>query len=120
VAKAVIEGPEVASPAIPAVPRARSVVGERVISQTLRGGALLSGALFSLSLLAELLPSSTQSSVLIAQLRRAGASMLLITPVARLAVAGATLGLRGEWRYLMYAAGVLTLLAIAVTAGFAA
>jgi len=37
--------------------------------------------------------------------------------VVRLVVAGTTLGIRGEWKYALYAAGVLGLLAIAVGAG---
>ena len=58
--------------------------------------------------------------VAIDTLRKGAASLLLVTPVARLVVAGAMLGLRGEWRYTLYAAGVLGLLAIAVGAGISA
>jgi hypothetical protein len=48
---------------------------------------------------------------------KGAASALLVTPVVRLVVAGTTLGIRGEWKYALYAAGVLSLLAVAVGAG---
>jgi hypothetical protein len=97
------------------------VADERLIARTLRGGAFLSGALFLASLLLDQLwPSLSFSVSASAYLRRAGASVLLFTPVARLTVAGAALGLRGERRFAIYAAGILTLLGLAVTLGFAA
>lgn len=98
----------------------RAVAGERWIARLLRGGALLSGAMFVSSLAMEALPQSVFSHVAIDTLRKGAASLLLMTPVARLAVAGTMLGLRGEWRYTLYAAGVLGLLALAVGAGLQA
>ncbi|WNG28566.1 hypothetical protein F0U62_34625 [Cystobacter fuscus] len=97
---------------------ARAEAGERWISRLLRGGAVCSGALFLLSLALESLPDSEPVHVLIDVLRKGAASALLVTPVVRLVVAGTTLGIRGEWRYAAYAAGVLGLLAVAVGAGF--
>ncbi len=98
----------------------RAVAGERWIARILRGGALISGGMFLASLALESLPSSLMAHVTIDALRKGAASMLLVTPVARLVVAGAMLGLRGEWRYTLYAAGVLGLLALAVSAGMQA
>lgn len=95
----------------------RAAAGERWIARILRGGALISGGLFLASLAMESLPRSLEAHVTIDTLRKGAASMLLVTPVARLVVAGAMLGLRGEWRYTLYAAGVLGLLALAVGAG---
>jgi hypothetical protein len=100
--------------------RGEAVAGERWIARVLRTGAVMSGGLFLGSLALELLPQSTATSVAIDSMRKAGASLLLVTPVARLVVAGTALGLKGEWRYTLYAAGVLGLLAVAVGAGFAA
>jgi hypothetical protein len=111
------------TPAPPVKLRARigrAVAGERWIARILRGGALLSGGLFVVSLGMEALPQSQQVAVTIDTLRKGAASLLLVTPVARLAVAGTMLGLRGEWRYTLYAAGVLGLLAFAVSAGLQA
>lgn len=96
---------------------ARAEAGEQWISRLLRGGAVCSGALFLASLALEALPASENVSVAIDVLRKGAASALLVTPVVRLVVAGTTLGLRGEWKYALYAAGVLGLLAIAVGAG---
>ena len=110
--------------AVPQVPRPhagrseRAEAGEQWIARLLRGGALCSGALFLGSLALETLPASETLSALIDVLRKAAASALLVTPVVSLMVAGTTLGLRGEWRYALYAAGVLALLAVAVGAGF--
>ncbi|WP_224368470.1 hypothetical protein [Hyalangium versicolor] len=98
----------------------RAVAGERWIARILRGGALISGGLFLASLGMEVLPQSETVQVAIDTLRKGAASLLLVTPVARLVVAGTMLGLRGEWRYTLYAAGVLGLLAIAVGAGISA
>jgi hypothetical protein len=99
--------------------RGEAVAGERWIARVLRTGAIASGGLFLGSLALELLPASEATSVAIDSMRKLGASLLLVTPVARLVVAGAALGLKGEWRYTLYAAGVLGLLAVAVGAGFA-
>ncbi len=95
----------------------RAVAGERWIARALRGGAILSGGMFLASLPLELLPKSEMVDVSIDLLRKGAASALLVTPVVRLVVAGTMLGLRGEYRYSLYAAGVLGLLALAVGAG---
>ncbi len=100
--------------------QARPMIGERYVARILRGGAFLSGALFLGSIVLELLPLGAEVHPPIQMLRQAGLSLLLITPVARLVASGALLGIRGEPRYTLYAAGVLALLALAVTAGFAA
>lgn len=97
--------------------RERAVAGDRWIARVLRIGAVASGGMFVLSLGLESLPQSERVHVAIDLLRKGAASLLLVTPVARLAVAGTLLGLRGEWRYMMMAAGVLGLLAFAVGAG---
>jgi hypothetical protein len=99
--------------------RGEAVAGERWIARVLRTGAVASGGLFLGSLALELLPQTEATSVAIDSMRKLGASLLLVTPVARLVVAGAALGLKGEWRYVLYAACVLGLLAVAVGAGFA-
>jgi hypothetical protein len=98
----------------------RAVAGERWIARILRGGALISGAMFVGSLAMEALPQSQVVQVAIDTLRKGAASLLLVTPVARLVMAGTMLGLRGEWRYTLCAAGVLGLLALAVGAGLSA
>jgi hypothetical protein len=100
--------------------RDRAVAGDRWIARVLRGGAVLSGGMFVVSLGLEVLPQSENVHVAIDLLRKGAASLLLVTPVARLAVAGTLLGLKGEWRYTVIAAGVLGLLAIAVGAGIQA
>lgn len=112
----------VAPPAPVAAPRkyVRAVPGERWIARVLRGGALFSGGLFLASLGVELLPQSESQSVAVDALRKGAASLLLVTPIVRLAVAGTVLGLRGEWRYTFYAGCVLVLLSLAVGVGFAA
>ncbi|WP_395842885.1 hypothetical protein [Archangium violaceum] len=96
---------------------ARAEAGEQWISRLLRGGAMCSGGLFLTSLALEALPQSESVHVVIDVLRKGAASALLVTPVVRLVVAGTTLGIRGEWKYALYAAGVLGLLALAVGAG---
>ncbi len=103
----------------PALPEhvARAEAGERAISRLLRVGARCSGGLFLLSLVMEALPETESVHVAIDLLRKGAASALLVTPVVRLVVAGTTLGIRGEWRYTLYAAGVLALLAVALGAG---
>ncbi|WP_233595301.1 MULTISPECIES: DUF1634 domain-containing protein [Corallococcus] len=98
----------------------RAMAGERWIARVLRTGAVMSGGMFVASLALELLPRGESVHVAIDLLRKGAASMLLVTPVARLAMAGTLLGLRGEWRYTAIAAGVLCLLALAVGAGFQA
>lgn len=109
---------EVSHPAHAAAPEALvAEAGERWIAQLLRGGALLSGTLFLVSLALESLPDSEKVHGLIEVLRKVAALVLLVTPVVRLMVAGAALGRRGEWRYALYAVGVLGLLALAVGAG---
>ncbi len=95
----------------------RAEAGERWISRLLRTGAMCSGGLFLASLVLEALPESESVHVAIDVLRKGAASALLVTPVVRLVVAGTTLGIRGEWRYALYAAGVLGLLGLAVGAG---
>ena len=110
---------------VAAPPRARerigrSAAGERWIARILRGGAIISGTMFLGSLAMEALPQSETVQVAIDTLRKGAASLLLVTPVARLVVAGTMLGLRGEWRYTLCAAGVLGLLALAVGAGISA
>ena len=122
VAQAAVQ-PEAAPPAantvrVPVTARVgRAVAGERWIARALRGGAVLSGGMFLASLPLELLPRSETVDVTIDLLRKGAASALLVTPVVRLMVAGTMLGLRGEWRYTVYAAGVLGLLGLAVGAG---
>ncbi|WP_216622958.1 hypothetical protein [Corallococcus exercitus] len=98
----------------------RLAAGERWIARVLRTGAITSGCMFVASLALELLPRDESVHVAIDLLRKGAASMLLVTPVARLAMAGTVLGLRGEWRYAAIAAGVIGLLALAVGAGFQA
>ncbi|WP_434389217.1 hypothetical protein [Melittangium boletus] len=95
----------------------RAEAGEVWIARLLRGGALCSGLLFLVSIGLESLPETESVHVLIDVLRKGAACALLVTPVVRLVVAGTTLGLRGEWRYALYAAGVLGLLAMAVGSG---
>jgi hypothetical protein len=95
----------------------RAEAGEQWISRLLRMGATCSGGLFLASIALEALPDSETTHVAIDMLRKGAASALLVTPVVRLVVAGTTLGLRGEWKYALYAAGVLGLLALAVGAG---
>jgi hypothetical protein len=98
----------------------RVVAGERWIARVLRTGAVMSGGMFVASLALEALPRDESVHVAIDLLRKGAASMLLVTPVARLAMAGTLLGLRGEWKYAAIAAGVMGLLALAVGAGFQA
>jgi hypothetical protein len=117
-----LDGPEpLATPApVPAAPArrvGRAAAGERWIVRILQGGALISGGMFLASLVLELMPQSQDVAVSIDTLRKGAASLLLVTPVARLAVAGTMLGLRGEWRYTLYAVGILGMLAFAVSTG---
>lgn len=103
-----------------AVVSAREVGRERGLAMLLRAGGVLGGACFLLSLPLQAVPPSTQTDILVDLLRKAGASFLLVTPIARLGVAGTLLALRGEWKYLGYAAATLSLLALAVGARIAA
>jgi hypothetical protein len=107
--------PPQALPGVSQVRRAEA--GEQWIARLLRVGSLCSGGLFLASVALEALPDSESVHVAIDVLRKGAASALLVTPVVRLVVAGTTLGLRGEWKYALYAAGVLGLLAVAVGAG---
>jgi hypothetical protein len=97
--------------------RARVFDGEIVIARLLRTGAVLSGMCFGGSLLLELLPLSTSQAYAIDALRRGGISLLMLTPLVRLVAAGILLGMRGEWRFALYAASVLLLLALAIGSG---
>ena len=72
------------------------------------------------SLVLELLPTVEWTSVAITVLRKVALASLVVTPLVRLTVAGALLGLRGEYRYVAYAVGVLTLLGLALGAGVSA
>jgi hypothetical protein len=90
------------------------------IGRVLRSGAMLSGGCFVLSLALEALPATERISIAIDHLQKIGVSLLLVTPVVRLVVAGLALSLRGEWKYALYAGGVLALLSLAVGAGLAA
>ncbi len=106
----------VAAPA-PAIPRARPIHGERLIATALRVGGLAGGACFALSIALHLLPLGHRMDVPVDLLRKAGASLLIVTPIARLGIAGALLGTKGEWRYLAYTAAILALLVVALGAG---
>lgn len=68
----------------------------------------------------EALPAEPRLVVAIDLLRKVGLAVLVVTPIARLATAGTILALKGEWRYALYGAGVLLLLALAIGAGFGA
>ncbi|HYX92376.1 MAG TPA: hypothetical protein VE782_12500 [Myxococcaceae bacterium] len=116
-----IEGPpppvEVASPAVAPLPRARVLEGDVVITRLLRAGAALSGICFAASILLEALPRAESVAYAIEALRRGGVSLLVLTPVMRLVAAGVLLGLQGEWRFAIYAAVIVLLLAGALGAG---
>ncbi len=103
-----------------AVPRARELGGERALALLLRAGGMLGGACFMASLSLRLLPETQTVHVAMDLLQKGGASFLIATPVARLGVAGALLGLRGEYRYAAYAVISLGLLALALGAGYVA
>jgi uncharacterized membrane protein len=90
--------------------------GERAIALVLRTGALLAGLCFLASILLEALPAPLAQDAEL--LRAAGATLLVVTPVARLVVAGVALGIRGEYRYSTYAAVILALLMAAAGLGF--
>lgn len=103
-----------------AFPHAREMVGELAIARALRTGALLSGTLFLASLLLSALPESPVVVEAVRRLREGGAVILLATPVVRLLVAGVSLWMKGEQRYMFYAVGVIGLLVMAVGFGFSA
>jgi uncharacterized membrane protein len=106
-----------AAPHSPALPTARGMDGERTIAMVLRAGAIMAGVCFLASILLEVVPDAplVQDADL---LRAAGATLLVVTPVARLVVAGVALGRRGEYRYTTFAAIVLVLLFAAAGLGF--
>lgn len=106
--------------AVNAKQRARTIGAERTISKLLRTGALLSVGLFAASILLEAIPQNQQVSIAIDLMRKAGLGVLLVTPLARLTAAAAVLAAKGEWRYALYGAGVLLLLALGLSTGFGA
>jgi hypothetical protein len=95
----------------------RGMDGERAIAAVLRAGAILAGLCFGASIVLERLSGVTGLARDAELLRATGASLLLVTPVVRLLVAGVALGLRGEHRYSVYAAVVLLLMVAAVGLG---
>jgi hypothetical protein len=101
-----------------ALVHARFMDGERLIARILRFGALTSGGLLALSIVLEAVPASFHSEVAVDYLRKGAVSLLVVTPVARLVAAGALLALRGEYRYALYASGIVALLGLALGAGF--
>lgn len=110
----------VATPPAQALPRAREIPGEHTIARVLRMGALLAGLMFVASLIAESFPASAMQAYTVDLLRKGGMTLLIVTPVGRLIAAGVALGIKGEWRYAAFSACILLLLAVAITAGFAA
>jgi hypothetical protein len=78
----------------------------------------MSGALFAVSLVLEMLPASAHAGVAVNLSRKWGASLLLATPVVALVAAGGWLALRREYRYAALAGAVVTLLGLALRAGF--
>lgn len=107
-------------PAANAKQRARTIGAERTISKLLRTGALLSVGLFGASILLEAIPQTQQVGIAIDLMRKAGLGVLIVTPLARLTAASAVLAAKGEWRYALYGAGVLLLLALGLSTGFGA
>lgn len=106
-----------AAPPAPALPTTRGMDGERAIALVLRAGAIMAGVCFLASILLEAIPDAPLMRD--AELLRAtGATLLVVTPVARLVVAGVMLGRRGEYRYATFAAVVLVLLMAAAGLGF--
>jgi uncharacterized membrane protein YdbT with pleckstrin-like domain len=106
-----------AAPQVPSLPHTRPMDGERAIALVLRSGAFLAGLCFLLSILLEVVPATPLAQDA-EYFRAAGATLLVVTPVARLLVAGVALGLRGEYRYSTYAAVILALLMAAAGLGF--
>lgn len=103
-----------------ALPQARAMAGEAHIARLLRTGAVLAGLCFFISLVLGALPQSPATAYAIDALRKGGVVLLVVTPILRLLAAGVLLGLRGEWKYTIYAACILLLLCFAVAAGLAA
>ncbi len=99
--------------------RAPAIEGDRAIAWVLRAGACLTVALFVCSLVAELLPQGPTVVFWVDALRKGAVLVLVFTPVARVCLAGWMLGMQGEWRFSLYAAGVLLLLAVATGASLA-
>ena len=102
------------------LPRVPAIEGDAILARVLRTGAVLSGLCFAGSLLLELLPASSSQAYAIDALRKGGITLLVLTPLVRLVAAGVLLGLRGEWRFALYAASVLLLLALAIGTGMSA
>ncbi len=92
--------------------------GERYLAKILRAGAVASGALFATSVALRVLPVTRHTAMAIDLAQQGAVSLLLFTPVARLVASGVVLGAKGEWRYALYAAGVIGLLGLALGAGF--
>ena len=91
--------------------------GERAIASVLRTGAALSFACFTASLIVDRVSHAYAAQADI--LRAAGASLLMVTPVVRLVVAGVALGQRREYRYSVYALAILVLMGVAASLGVA-
>jgi hypothetical protein len=117
VAERVDASAQAGAPAVAQLPRARVLDGDLIIARLLRTGAVLSGLFFSASVGLELLTDSDLHANAIQELRKCGTSLLVLTPVLRLFASGLLLGLRGEWRFAIYATSILVLLALAVGAG---
>lgn len=110
------------APAAPQVeaqplPRSATIDSERIVGRILRMGALGSGTLFASSLVLGLIDGNATVDVAADVLRKSAGMILLVTPVARLIAGGTLLAIRGEWRYALYAGGILFLLAIALGTG---
>jgi len=112
--------PTPAAPVAPSIPRARVVWGDKIIARVLRTGATTAGICFVVSIVANLLPASEAQGWVVDFFRRSGITLLIVTPVMRLIAAGVMLGLKGEYRYTVYAATILLLLSFAMAAGLAA
>lgn len=112
--------PSAVAAATPAtgLPSARGFDGERATARVLRAGAFLAGLCFATSIVLEWLPAAAALAHDAELLRAAGATLLVVTPVARLVVAGVSLGRRGEYRYSTLAAIILALMFAAAGLGF--
>lgn len=102
------------------IPRAREMSGEQLISRVLRTGAIMAGLFFLTSIGLDLLPQTVETAAAVEVLRKGGVAILIATPVLRLIAAGVVLGVRGEWRYTLYAACIVLLLSVALAAGLTA
>jgi uncharacterized membrane protein len=105
---------------VAALPRARAVYGDRAIAHVLRIGAVTAGVCFVLSIAAGYLPDTAERGWAVDFFRRSGITLLIVTPVLRLVAAGVLLGMKGEWRYTVFAACILLLLSAAMGAGLSA